>query len=348
MAHSIMVPQATTILTGNLVISQYLIGTPLPPRLNPSLPPGYRALNISIAIPTQVPSRGSRHFVPPGYNVATGFVPTLAQVLSGGPYVPPPPLLGGSGPSGSNPVGGTNCFVTSGFQIPMGGQPQVGGQPQLGGKPQVGAQPQIGGKPQVGFHNLGYGQNVPVLPSQPWNLPFQGNQQPARGKHPLVNSFVPPNIDQPYPGSLNPTWAQNFQSNVPFQGNIPNQPNPVGYMPQNTPQPIMSGLSNYLQTAYGPTGIPMGISPQNYQFPQVNRQLPFLVTLDLLDLSRILNDPILNSPYWPVIPTKFPSDIPKFDGRSREDPNNHVMTFHLWCSSNSLSYCKVSLTTLIP
>jgi hypothetical protein len=55
----------------------------------------------------------------------------------------------------------------------------------------------------------------------------------------------------------------------------------------------------------------------------------------LPDLSRILNDPIFHSPYWPVIPAKLPSNIPKFDGRSGEDPNNHVMTFHLWCSSNS-------------
>jgi hypothetical protein len=103
---------------------------------------------------------------------------------------------------------------------------------------------------------------------------------------------------------LNPTWGQNFQSNVPFQGNIPNQPNPVGYLPQNPPQLNLSGLSNYLQTAYGPTGIPMGLPPQNYQFPQVNRQFPFLATLDLPDLSRILNDPILHSPYWPVIPSQ--------------------------------------------
>jgi hypothetical protein len=80
----------------------------------------------------------------------------------------------------------------------------------------------------------------------------------------------------------------------------------------------------------------MGLPPQNYQFPQVNRQLPFLATLDLPDLSRILNDPILHSPYWLVIPIELPSDIPKFDGRSGEDPNNDVMTFHLWCSSKSL------------
>jgi hypothetical protein len=58
--------------------------------------------------------------------------------------------------------------------------------------------------------------------------------------------------------------------------------------------------------------------------------------LDLSDLYRILNDHILHSPYLSIIPSKLPSAIPKFDGRSGEDPNNHVTTFHLWCSSNSL------------
>ena len=36
------------------------------------------------------------------------------------------------------------------------------------------------------------------------------------------------------------------------------------------------------------------------------------------------------------MPRKLPSDIPKFDGKSDEDPKNHVMTFHCWCCSNSL------------
>jgi hypothetical protein len=69
---------------------------------------------------------------------------------------------------------------------------------------------------------------------------------------------------------------------------------------------------------------------------QINRQLPFLATLDLPDLSRLTNDPIFHSPVWPVIPAKLPSNIPKFEGNPGIDPNNHVMTFHLWCSSNSL------------
>ena len=39
--------------------------------------------------------------------------------------------------------------------------------------------------------------------------------------------------------------------------------------------------------------------------------------------------------YWPQVPTKIPGDCPKFDGKAGEDPQAHVMTYHLWCSSNS-------------
>jgi hypothetical protein len=67
------------------------------------------------------------------------------------------------------------------------------------------------------------------------------------------------------------------------------------------------------------------------------------VTLYLPDLSQLTNDPIFHSPVWPVIPAKLPFDILKFDGKSGEDPNNHVMNFHLWCSSNSLMYDSVRL-----
>ena len=37
-----------------------------------------------------------------------------------------------------------------------------------------------------------------------------------------------------------------------------------------------------------------------------------------------------------MIPTKLPSDISEFEGKSGEDPSNHVMTYHLWCAYNSL------------
>jgi hypothetical protein len=80
-------------------------------------------------------------------------------------------------------------------------------------------------------------------------------------------------------------------------------------------------------------------------FPANNSQpkLPFLATLHLPNLSRLLNDPICHDPGWPPMPTKLPSDIPKFEGKPGEDPGDHVMTFHLWCSSNMLKDDSVQL-----
>jgi hypothetical protein len=34
--------------------------------------------------------------------------------------------------------------------------------------------------------------------------------------------------------------------------------------------------------------------------------------------------------------TRLPSNIPKFEAKPNEYPGDHVTTFHLWCSSNSL------------
>jgi hypothetical protein len=128
----------------------------------------------------------------------------------------------------------------------------------------------------------------------------------------------------------NPIWGSGQTTQPRTQGQ-----NPWGYYPFQPP-PNPPGSSLWGKTAYSPTGLPTGLPPQSHQYPQVNWQFPFLATLDLPYLSRILNDPIRHSPQWPAIPAKLPSDIPKFDGKAGEDPNNHVMTFHLWCSSNSL------------
>jgi len=75
----------------------------------------------------------------------------------------------------------------------------------------------------------------------------------------------------------------------------------------------------------------------------LNQQLPFVATLELPDLNRLTNDPIAYAPWWPVIPHKLPSDIPKFNGNPGEDPSNQVMTFHLWCLSNTLNDDSISL-----
>jgi hypothetical protein len=89
----------------------------------------------------------------------------------------------------------------------------------------------------------------------------------------------------------------------------------------------------------GASQIPGSFPPVHSQQPK----LPFLATLHFPDLSRLLNDPICHDPRWPPMPTKFPSDIPKFEGKPNEDPGDHVTTFHLWCSSNSLRDDSIQL-----
>ena len=72
-------------------------------------------------------------------------------------------------------------------------------------------------------------------------------------------------------------------------------------------------------------------------------RLPFLATLNFPDFSRLTNDPLYHDPAWLVIPSKLPSNIPKFKGKDGEDPSDHITMFHLWCSLNSLNHDSVRL-----
>jgi hypothetical protein len=71
--------------------------------------------------------------------------------------------------------------------------------------------------------------------------------------------------------------------------------------------------------------------------PPPNIPIPYLASLNIHDLTKLMNHPILHDPTWPNMSTKLPSYIPKFEGKSREYLANHVMTFHLWCSSNNIT-----------
>jgi len=62
-----------------------------------------------------------------------------------------------------------------------------------------------------------------------------------------------------------------------------------------------------------------------------------MAILNIPDLSKLINDPRAHNPTWPTMPTKIPSKILKFEGKPGEDPSNHVMTYHLWFSSNSIT-----------
>jgi hypothetical protein len=72
-------------------------------------------------------------------------------------------------------------------------------------------------------------------------------------------------------------------------------------------------------------------------------RLPFLAMLNLPNLSNLLNDHVCHDPTWPPIPTNLPSNIPKFKGKNGEDPGDHITTFHLWCSLNSLNDNSIRL-----
>lgn len=75
----------------------------------------------------------------------------------------------------------------------------------------------------------------------------------------------------------------------------------------------------------------------------LNPLLPFVIGLSLLYFHLLIIDPLLHDPTWLTIPTKLPSDIPKFEGNLGEDPTNHVHSFHMWCSSNSITEDSIHL-----
>jgi hypothetical protein len=314
MAH---LANTTTVQTGIPATTLAPINTQRTLVTNPLLPPGYQALNPALNVPHSTPPQtpaGSlggpqfpRHPIP-------GFIPTLPQFSAGivNPGGTVPPIA----PNVQNPVvGQSSTFPFPGHTI-------------VTTQPPVGTQFPGGNIPLMGGPNSPLGQNIPPALAQYWTQLLQNLAQNPGGQQ------VVPTQGQPYPGVTNPIWGS-VQSTQPQVSAQPQTQNPWGYYPILPPsgQP---GSSLWGQTAYAPTGLPTGLPPQSHQYPQVNRQLPFLATLDLPDLSRILNDPIRHSPQWPAIPAKLLSDIPKFDGKAGDDPNNHVMTFHLWCSSNSL------------
>jgi hypothetical protein len=137
----------------------------------------------------------------------------------------------------------------------------------------------------------------------------------------------------------------------PAGGNFynPHQNIPTGMMPN---QPFMNhpGGGSYNpgqgHGAYqnpGWVAVPQTQSFQGAWGQMSQPRLPFLAMLNLPDLSKLMNDPVSHDPTWPPIPTKLPSDILKFEGKNGEDPGDHVTTFHLWCSSNSLNDDSIRL-----
>ena len=124
----------------------------------------------------------------------------------------------------------------------------------------------------------------------------------------------------------------------------PHNPLAYGWHPfqsgPTTLQPVAGG--NPAFTFGNPRASPSTSQVGTFHAP-VRPKLPFLVTLNLPDLSKLMNDPVRHDASWTPVPTKLPSDIPKFEGKVGEDPGAHITTFYLWCSSNSLNDDTIQL-----
>jgi hypothetical protein len=137
-----------------------------------------------------------------------------------------------------------------------------------------------------------------------------------------------------------------FSSGNQFGGGLP--PYGQGFQPsyQNPGFQVNSfwqpGASNNPGSSFPYSNQPRGTPSRSWNMMQQPR-LPFLETLNFPYLSKLMNDPVCHDPNWPPVPTKLPSDIPKFEGKVGEDPSDHVTTFHLWCSSNSLNDDSIHL-----
>jgi hypothetical protein len=212
--------------------------------------------------------------------------------------------------------------------------------------------------------NPGYRQPNPMqgtIPSQgahpetsstsgPWNswqglVPFSGMLIEGNSFH---NQWNPGQGAIPIP--MGSTWGNPSQS----PSNVMHAQPSTSYFGN---QPMMSPQTKNPYTGHGhgfyqnPGQQPNfswqpGASQTRGPFFQGYHQqpkLPFLETLHFPDLTRLLNDPICHDLHCPPIPTKLPSDIQNFEAKPNEDPGDHVTTFHLWCSPNSLKDDSIQL-----
>lgn len=153
---------------------------------------------------------------------------------------------------------------------------------------------------------------------------------------PWLVQYQQPQFQQAYQGSEQQFFASNGQSYIQ-NGQHQSYHNGYAHQPYQSYQYQMHYAGMKRPTTQAIPSYP------GYASSNLNQQLPFVATLELLDLNRLKNDPITYAPWWQAIPHKLPSNIPKFNGNLGEDPSNHVMTFHLWCSSNTLNDDSIRL-----
>ena len=141
---------------------------------------------------------------------------------------------------------------------------------------------------------------------------------PSTSMHTILTHLPPPaptsqTVPPVIPGGSGPS-----AHTIPLA--IPGGSGPSTTVPQVPP--VMQGhhVPTNPTTIVGPSHINLGSN------------LPFMACLNFPELSKLTNDPICHQAFWHPMPTKLPSDIPKFEGKEGKFPQKHIMTFHLWCS----------------
>jgi hypothetical protein len=224
--------------------------------------------------------------------------------------------------------------------------------------PNVGSVPFLnpGSNPSmVGWNNPAGGQVPPYIPIPSVSIltntfsmmnPLQSSRFTLGGGHSYTlgtpqhgSNLVGGSLNKSQLGS-NPTEG-NFHN--PYQNILAEMmPNPY-FMNQ------LGGGSYNSRQGFGPHHNPgWNAVPNTPSFAgglgqMLQPRIPFLAMLNLPYLSKIMNEPVSHDTTWTPVPTKLPSDIPKFEGKNGEEPGDHVTTFHLWCSSNSLNHDSIRL-----
>jgi hypothetical protein len=187
MAH---LANTTSVQTGIPATTLAPINTQRTPTINPTLPPGYHALNPALNVPHPTPpqtpagSPSGPQF--PGHPIP-GFIPTLPQFPTGN-----------VNPSGTIPT------VAPTVQIPVGG---LSGTVPFPGQTIVTTQPPVvtqfpgGNVPLMGGPHSPLGQNIPLALAQYWTQLLQNVPQIPGGQQTI------PTQGQPYPGVTNPIWG---------------------------------------------------------------------------------------------------------------------------------------------
>jgi hypothetical protein len=271
-------------------------------------------------IPPSSPSLGGPHQQTAGQPTHTS---SLGAGSQGQPAQTQPV---GSSPFVWNGMLGNNTFASAAF--PSGGTPIFGqSTPAQGTIPALGAH-------IPGPWNSAQG-SVPSSGMPFWGNSFHSQWNPGQASMPLPTGPAWGNPSQSPSNTMNAQHPMSFMGNqqtMSLQMQNPYAGQGNGFYQNPGQQPNFSWQPGASQT-------PGPFYPGYQQQPK----LPFLATLHLPDLTWLLNDPICHDPRWPPMPTKLPSDIPKFEAKPNEDPGDHVTTFHLWCSSNSLKDDSVQL-----